>query len=232
MVAYESRFASGVGYVYIMVEYSHGKGNLSQLAVAHNHIGLKPAVLRRAHTREIDAILRFPIMLLKVAQMVCHHANVRPPLFLQTDEHSHTDGMYACLPHTVKAVYAPFEFGLHATRVVYVIVRLVVGLLKTDDAVHAMRLQFGIFFGFQGHYFNLQVAEIRLCQVECAGNVRNACLGGIFTCNQQQVLKRRELLDSLVLIDNFLLRQYGTGHGIADVKTTVHTGVGAGVRNI
>lgn len=157
-------------------------------------------------------------MLLKVAQMVCHHANVRPPLFLQTDEHSHTDGMYACLPHTVKAVYAPFEFGLHATRVVYVIVRLVVGLLKTDDAVHAMRLQFGIFFGFQGHYFNLQVAEIRLCQVECAGNVRNACLGGIFTCNQQQVLKRRELLDSLVLIDNFLLRQYSTGHGIADVK--------------
>lgn len=47
--------------------------------------------------------------------MVGHHANVRPPLFFETDEHPHAYGMYAGLSHAVKAVDTPFEFGLHAT---------------------------------------------------------------------------------------------------------------------
>ena len=46
-------------------------------------------------------------------------------------------------------------------RVINVIVCLVVGFLKTDNAVHAMLFQIGILFGFQGDYLNLQVAEIR-----------------------------------------------------------------------
>ena len=107
-----------------------------------------------------------------------------------------------------------------------------VGFLKADNAVHAMLFQLGILFGFQGHYLNLQVAEIRLCQIECAGDIGNAGFGGVFTRNQQQVLKGSELFDSLVFVHNFLFRQYGAGHGITDMEAAVHAGVGTGVRNI
>ena len=171
-------------------------------------------------------------MLLKIAQVIRHHTDIRSPFFLQTYQHTHADGMYACLPHAVETVDTPFESGLHAARVIDVIVCLVVGFLKTDNAVHAMLFQLGILFGFQGHYLNLQVAEIRFCQIERAGDVRNTGFGRIFTRNQQQVFKRRELLDSLVFVYNLLFRQYGAGHGIADVETAVHARVGTGVRNI
>lgn len=72
-----------------------------------------------------------------------------------------------------------------------------VGFLKADNAVHAMLFQLGILFGFQGHYLNLQVTEIRLCQIECTGDIGNAGFGGVFTRNQQQVLKGSELLIAL-----------------------------------
>ena len=36
-----------------------------------------------------------------------------------------------------------------------------------------------------GHYFNLQVAEIRFCQIQRPGNVGNTCCGRVFTGYEQ-----------------------------------------------
>ena len=72
-----------------MVEDAHSKGELRQLLVAHHYVGLKTLILGRAHTREVDTILSFPIPLLQVAQMVRHHRYVCSPI-LQAYQCSHT----------------------------------------------------------------------------------------------------------------------------------------------
>ena len=148
MVAYIGRLAGGVGDVYIMVEDAHGESDLCQFAVAHDDIGLEAAVLRRTHTGEVDAVFRLPIMFLEIAQVISHHGDVCPPFFLQTDEHSHADGMDACLPHTVETVDTPFKLGLHAAGVVDVVIRFVIGFLKTNHTVHAVLFQLCILFRF------------------------------------------------------------------------------------
>ena len=54
-----------------------------------------------------------------------------------------------------------------------------------SDVREAMLYQLGILFGFQGHYLNLQVAEIRFCQIQRPGNVGNTCCGRVFTGYEQ-----------------------------------------------
>ena len=134
--------------------------------------------------------------------------------------------MYSCLPHTVETVDAPFEFGFHSSRVINFVVRLVVSLLEADHSVQSVVRQFLVFFCFKRHYFNLQVAEVRLCQIQCTGNVRDTCSSRIFTRNKQKILEGCQSFDSFVFVDDFFLRQYGPFHRITDMETAVHTGIG------
>ena len=130
--------ASGIGNIDIVVEDAGGKGDLRQLTIAHHDIGLKTAILRRTHPGEIEAVFRFPIMLLQVAQMIRHHGDVGAPLLFQSHQDTHADGVYASLSHTVEAIHAPLKVGLHATGMVDVVVCLVIGLLETDHPVHTV----------------------------------------------------------------------------------------------
>ena len=143
-----------------MVEDTHGECELGEFAVVHDDIGLETSILRRAHTREVHAIFRFPIVLLQIAQMISHHRNICPPLF-QTNQYPHTDFVHTCLSHTVEAIDTPFKFGLHASRMVRLVICFVVSLLKADYSVQAMIGQLLVFFCFKRHYLNLEIAEIR-----------------------------------------------------------------------
>ena len=105
-----------------MVEDAHGEGRLCQLSVGHDAVGLEAFVLRRPHAGEVDAVLRAPVVLLQVAQVVCHHRDIRSPFLLQTYQYTHPDAMNASLSHAVEAVDAPFELALHAARMIDVVV--------------------------------------------------------------------------------------------------------------
>mgnify|MGYP000685961324 CR=1 FL=1 len=109
-------------------------------------LGWKPPFSEGRIRGEVDAVFRLPIMLLEIAQVISHHGDVCPPFFLQTDEHSHADGVDARLPHTVETVDTPFKFGLHAAGVVDVVIRFVIGFLKTNHTVHAVLFQLCILF--------------------------------------------------------------------------------------
>ena len=85
------------------------------------------------------------------------------------------------LSHTVETIDTPFEFGLHASRVILFIVRLIISFLKADDSVQPVMGEFFVFFRFEGHHFNLKVTEIRFCQIESTGDVRYTCCCRIFT---------------------------------------------------
>lgn len=63
----------------------------------------------------VDATLFLSSNVSEIAQVVCHHANIGSPLFLQTDKHRIPMECTPARPHTVKAVDTP-EFGLHAAR--------------------------------------------------------------------------------------------------------------------
>ena len=131
--------------------------------------------------------------------MIGHHGDVGAPFFLQTDENAHADAVNASLSHTVETVDAPFEVGLHAARMVNVVVGLVIGFLKTNHAVHAVLAQFGVFFCRERHHLNLQIGEIGLRQVKGFRQVRHTSLRWILTRHEQQILKGCQLLDGLVL---------------------------------
>ena len=222
----------GIGDVHVVVEDAHGKGDLRQLAVGHDHVGLEAAVLRRAHAGEVHAVLRAPVMLLQVAQVMGHHGDVRAPLLLQPDEHAHADGMHSGLPHAVETIEPPLELRLHAARMVDVVVHLVIGLLEADDAVHPVLHQFRILLRLQGHHLYLQVAEVRLGQVEGTRQIGHAGLGGVLARHDEQVFKRGQLLDGLVFVLDFLLRQDGAAHRVADVEAAIDARVGAGIGDI
>jgi len=177
-------FTGGIGDIYVVVEDSHRECKLSQFPVVHDYIRLESAIFRRTHTREIYAVFCFPVMLLQITQMISHHRYVCPP-FLQADQDTHANLMYTCLSHAVEAVYTPFEFRLHASRMIRFVICFMVSLLKTDHSIQTMISQFLIFFCFKGHYFNLQVAEIRFCQIQRLGNVGNTCCGRVFTGYEQ-----------------------------------------------
>ena len=232
VVAEGGTLAGGIGDIDIVVEDAGGEGDLCQLTVAHHDVGLEAAILRGAHPREVEAVFRFPIMLLQVAQVMRHHGDVGAPLLFQSHQDTHADGVHAGLPHTVEAVHAPLEVGLHAAGMVDVIIRLVIGLLKTDHAVHAVVRQLLIFLHGEGHHLDLQVGEIGARQVERTGEVGHAGLHRVLARHDQQVLERAELLDGLVFVDHLLLRQDDALHGVAHVKTAIDARVGAGVGDI
>ena len=146
VVAEGGTLTGRVGDIDIVVEDAGGKGDLRQLAIAHHDVRLEAAILRRTHPGEVEAVFRLPIMLLQIAQVMRHHGDVRAPLLLQSDQDTHTDGVYTGLSHTIKAIHAPLEVGFHAARMVDVIVCLVIGLLETDHAVHAVMRQLLVFF--------------------------------------------------------------------------------------
>ena len=161
-----------------------------------------------------------------------HHGDVRAPFPLQADEDAHADAVDAGLAHAVEAVQPPFELGLHAPRMIDVVVGAVVRLLEADDAVHAVAGQLFVFLGLERHDFNLQVGEVGLGQVEGAGNVGHAGLGRVLTRDNQQVLERGQAFDGLVFVDNFLLGEDGALHGIGDMESAVHARVGAGIGEV
>ena len=232
VVAEGGTLAGGIGDIDIVVEDAGGEGDLRQLTVAHHDVGLEAAILRGAHPREVEAVFRFPIMLLQVAQVMRHHGDVSAPLLLQSDQDTHADGVYAGLSHTVEAIHAPLEVGFHAAGMVDVIVCLVIGLLETDHAVHAVVRQLLIFLHGEWHHLDLQVGEIGARQVERTGEVGHAGLHRVLARHDQQVLERAELLDGLVFVDHLLLRQDDALHGVAHVETAIDAGVGAGVGDI
>ena len=115
--------------------------------------------------------------------------------------------------------------NFHAARMVHVVAGLVIRILETDDTVQSVVHQFGILFRLERHHLNLQVGEIRFGQVECFGQVRHTRLGRVFARHNQQVLKRSQLLDGLVFVFDFLRREDGAGHRVADVEAAVHARV-------
>ena len=157
VVTDEGWLTSRIGDVHIMVEDTHGKGGLCQFLVAHETVRLEALVLCRSHTREVDAVLGAPIVLLEVAQVVCHHGDVGAPFLLQSDEHAHTDAMYASHTHTVEAIASPLKLALHATRVIEFVMLTVVGLLEADDTVHAMVGKRFVVLGGERHHLNLHI---------------------------------------------------------------------------
>src|SRR5574344_2270671 len=157
VISNQGWLTSGIGNVHIMVEDAHGKSGLSQLPVCHNAVGLKTLVLSRSHTREVNRILRAPVMLLQVAQMASHHHHICTPLLFQSYQHPHTNRVNTSLPHAVKSVTAPFKVALHTPWMVDPIVLSVVSLLKTDNTIQSMESQFVIVFSPQRHDLNLDV---------------------------------------------------------------------------
>ncbi len=163
-------------------------------------------------------------MFLQIAQMICHHRYICPPFF-QTDKDTHANLMYTCLSHAVKTVDSPFKFRLHASWMIRLVVCLVVSFLETDYTVQSMFCQFLILFRFKRHYLNLQIAEIRLCQIQRTGDIRNSGCRRVLTRHEQEILKRSQPLDCFVFIDNLFLCQYRPLHRIADVEAAIDTGV-------
>ena len=228
VVADVRRFACGVADVDVVVEDAEGESELCELLVGHDDIGLEAAVLALPHAREVDTVLRLPIVLFEVSEMESHHAHVGSPL-LETDEDTHADGVDAGHAHAVEAIDAPLEVALHAARMIDFIVLAVIGLLEADDTIHAAVGDHLVVLGGERHDLNLDVAEVLACDVDRAGDVLTIGLCGVLTRDDENVLEWAELLDGLVLILNLLLGEDCALHGVADMETAVDTGVGARV---
>ena len=205
-----------------MVKDSHCEGKLCKFLVAHYDIGGESSVFGRTHSREVYAVFCSPVLLAKVAQVVCHHCDIGVPLF-KSDENSHTDRVNAGHTHSVKTVDSPFEVGFHTLGVVDLVIFPVVCLLETDHSVKSMGNQFGILFSLERHYLNLEIGEIPLGDVKSLGKIGDTCLDWVFSCHHQQVLERAKFFDSLELIFHLLGGQDGPGHGIADMESAVNT---------
>ena len=180
-----------------------------------------------AHTREVHAVLGLPVMLLQVAQVMSHHHYIRAPLLLQADEYAHADGMDTCHTHAVETIAAPLKLALHATWMIEVVMFAVVGLLETDDTVHAVVGEGFVILCRERHHLNLHVREILLGDVDCLGKIRGASLGWVLARNEKDVLEWSQLLDCLVLVLNLLWGKDGTSHRILTMETAIHAGVRA-----
>ena len=215
-----------------MVEDSHGEGDLCELLVSHHAIRLESAVLCRTHTREVYAVFGSPVMFLEVAQMVSHHRYVSAPLFLQTDEHAHSDRMYTGLSHTVEAVATPVEVSLHSTRVVNVVMRSVIGLLEADDAVHSMMGELGVILCGERHHLEFEVREVLLGDVESLREIRHAGLYRVLSGDYQQVLERGQFLYRLVLVLALFRCQNYPRHRVGRVESAIYAMIYARVSYI
>ena len=215
-----------------MVKDTHGKRGLCQFAISHKTVGLESLVLGRAHTGEVNAVLGAPIVLLQIAQVVRHHRHIGAPLFLQSDEHTHTDRVYTCLPHTVEPVATPLKTALHAAWVVQLVVLAVVGFLKADHTVQSMVGQLAVFLHLQRHHLDLDVREVALGDIDGFCQIRHSRLGRILACYQQDVLERCQLLYCLILVLNLFGCQDGACHRVFAMKAAVHTRVGTRVGDI
>ena len=232
VVAQVGGFASRIGDVDVVVEDAHGESHLRQLAVRHHAVRTEASVLRRSHPRKIYTVTRTPIVLLQVAQVMGHHRDVGAPLPLQTNQHAHSDTVNAGLSHAVEGIDAPLEIGLHAARMIQVVVLAAIGFLKADYAVHAVSAQFCILLGTEGHDLNFEIREIGLGQVQRSGNVGDARLGRVFSRHEQQVFKGSKLLDGAVFANHFLLRQDGALHLVGHMEAAIDARVGAGIGQV
>ena len=232
IVAYKLRLAGGVRDIDVVVKDTHGECHLCQFAVGDEAVRLESLILSGAHTWEIDAILRAPIVLLQVAQVVGHHRHVGLPLLLQSQERSHTDGVNAGHAHAVKAVDTPIELRLHAGRVVVLIVRFVIGLLKANHPVQAVVSQHLIVLCGEWHHLYLQVREVWLSPVQSLCEILRSGLGRVLTRHDEQVLKRSELLYRLVFILTLVNGEDGACHRVLPVEAAIDAAVGAGVGDI
>ena len=154
-------------------------------------------------------------------------AYIRAPLLLQSDEHTHTDGVDTCHTHAVETIAAPLKLALHATWVVELVVVAVVGLLEADHTVHTMVSEGLVVLGRERHHLNLHVGEILLGDVDGLGEIRGASLCRVFARHEQDVLEWSQLLDSLVFVLDLLRGEDGACHRILAVETAIHAGVGA-----
>ena len=167
-----------------MIEDTHCESGLRELTVGHEAVWLEAFILCRSHTWEVDAVLGAPVVLLEIAQMVCHHSDVSAPIFFETYEHSHSDGVDAGLSHAVEAVATPFKLALHAAWVIELVVFTVVSLLEAYYSVESVVCEFGVFFSCERHYLNLDVREVFLCYVDSFSEIWDTSFGRVLTCDE------------------------------------------------
>ena len=161
--------------------------------------------------------------------MTGHHGNIRSPFLFQPNEYPHADTMHTGLTHTVEAIDTPFKIRLHSTWMIKIVIGPVVRFLKTNDAVHTMMAQFRILFRRERHNLYFQIGKIRLCQIQRTGDVGNTSLNRIFTCDDEQIFKRRQTFDSTVFVNDFLFCENDPFHFVGYMKATIYARVGAGI---
>ena len=205
-----------------MVEDAHCEGRLGEVPVTEEAVGLESSVLGRTHTREVDAVPGAPVVLLEVAQVVCEHGDVGAPLFLQTYEHTHTYGVHAGLSHTVEGIAAPFEIGLHPARVVYVVVRAIIGLLEAYYPVHAVVGEAFVLLSLQRLHLDLEVGKIFLGPVQSLRKVVHTCLCRVLARHYKQVLEGSEFLYCLIFVFALLRAEYDPGHRVGSMEAAIY----------
>ena len=171
-------------------------------------------------------------MLLQVAQVIGHHGDIRAPLFLKPNQHTHADRMDAGLPHAVETVAAPLETALHAAGMVELVVLAVVGLLETDYAVETVVGQFLVLLHLQRHHLYFDIREIALGNIDGLGQIGHARLGRIFARDEQDVFKGGQLLDGTVFVLYLFGGEDGACHGVLAMETAIDARVGTGVGDI
>ena len=171
-------------------------------------------------------------MLLQVTQVPSHHHHVGAPLFLKADEHAHANRVNSCLSHAVKAVAAPFEYRLHATRMIVLVVLAMIGLLEADHAIHAVIAQFLIVLGLQRHHLDLDVREVFLCDVDCLSQIWHTSLCRILARHEQDIFERSKLLDGAIFVLYLFGSEDDASHRVLAVEAAVDTGVAARVGDI
>ena len=113
-----------------------------------------------------------------------------------------------------------------------VVVLAVVGLLETDNTIHAMLGQCAVVLGRQRHNLNLDVGEVLLGNVDSLSKIWCASLGWVLAGNEEDILERSQLLDSLILVLYLLWCKDGACHRVLHMKSAVDTRVGARVGDI
>ena len=232
VVANVSGLARRIRNVDIVVEDSHGKRGLSQLAVGHEAVGLETLVLSRTHAGKVDGVLGAPIVLLQVAQMIGHHGNIGAPLLLETNEHTHADRVDTGLTHAVEPVAAPLKTALHASGMVKLVVLAIIGFLKADNAVKSVVGKLAILLHLERHNLDLDVREIALGYVDGLGQIRHSGLGGILARNKQDILERSKLFYGAILVFNLLGGEDGAGHRILAMESAIHARVTARIGDV
>ena len=168
-------------------------------------------------------------MLLQITQVSGHHCDIRSPVFFQTYEYAHSDGMYPRLTHPVKSIAPPVKVRLHSAWMINVVIGPVVGLLEANHPVKSVMRKLFVLFCLQRHNLYLQVREILLGPVQCLRKVGNTRLVRILARHYEQILKRRQFLDCAVFVLALLRRQYHPRHRIACVKSAIDAMVYAGI---